>query len=270
MQISVSTAASYLGANFRLGKRRLQVHSVRPYSREAYDYFGRLDDVDARIQRFDRANAYVIDASKDAGSPYWDTMGTFTTLCAKGYAGLTIPLRDGMDVGTGVNLSSGNYNAVTGYVGDGSTMYIDSGRNNNADGQNDASRGVWISTPNSSTFLYLGAGATDAGTDGILTNATRSRSTSASAHTAPTAGFAGISRAASTGYDYRKSGATTAITQASQTPFDGNIFIGARNESGTPAGQLDGRLAVYHIGPAITLATMDTILTEFMARVAAA
>ena len=66
-----------------------------------------------------------------------------------------------------------------------------------------------------------------------------------------TVGLLGISRSASTGYDYRSNGTTGTRTTASVTPAAGNMDVFAIN--GTANGSF--RLATYHAGPALNLAT---------------
>jgi len=253
----------------------------RRYSAAALDYFARLDAVSGRVQAYDRANANLIDALVALGGAYWDTAGTITTLCAKAFAGLTVPLRDGMSVGTSYNFVSGDLNVKTGLKGNASNKYLGANRNNNADGQNDNSNSVWITEANTAgtgTIAFMGAGAAANGANVISANTatfvytTRSRCATGT-NTSYTSGshrtgFHGIARTGSANYGFKFSDLTGTITQASQTAFNGDVLVFGRNDaSNVPGIFSDARMSVYHIGPAVTMATLEGILSTFMTEV---
>jgi hypothetical protein len=242
--------------------------SRRRYSAAARDYFARLDAVSGRVTAYDRANANLIDALVALGGAYWDTAGTITTLCAKGFDGLTVPLRDGMDVGTSYNFVSGDLNVKTGLKGDGTSKYIDSNRNNNADGQNDKSIGVYISALGTriATEGIMGVSAT-AGDSHIIRAsgvvAYRVNFSTVGAVSGDlSVGHVGVSRSAATQITYRVAGATNTLVQHSTTPLSGSTDIFRRSPQFAPH-----RFSAYHIGPALTLATLDGILATFMSEV---
>jgi hypothetical protein len=242
--------------------------SRRRYSAAARDYFARLDAVSGRVTAYDRANANLIDALVALGGAYWDTAGTITTLCAKGFDGLTVPLRDGMNVGTSYNFVSGDMNVKTGLKGDGTSKYIASGRNNNADGQNNKSIGVWLSAlgDRAATEGLIGAGSTG---DSHLLRASTSLffrinySTATAVATGDwSSGYIGAQRSSATEINWRNGGSTATASQGSTTPLDSETFVFRRG-----ANYVAHRVSAYHIGPALTLATLDGILSTFMTEV---
>lgn len=168
---------------------------------------------------------------------------------------------------TNVNFVSGDYDRKTGLLGNASTKYINSGRNNNAEGQNSKHVSLYASA--------FGSGA-DATFLGALPNTGAGRSnfeyvpatTNLSFHcnsvntavtrTGPTVGFVGTSRASSTAITTRMSGSTETGTVNSQTPYDGNLFVFCRNLNGSPNQYTNARIAFYSIGDSLTLATLDS------------
>ena len=256
-----------------LGQRRMS--PLHPMTR---DYIARLQAVSGHEPAFDAANDYLIRELVNLGGAYWDTMGTMTTLVGKKWEGLLVPLRDGMDVGTNVNFVSGDFNAKTGLLCDGNKK-INSNRNNNADPQNSQSMGFWRTTSGSIGvgvgFIGVGGGGT-AGSSGILqvTNnqtAFRSRQTGGGgvAFIGWELGYSGVNRATAENYSYRVSGESFTVTEASQTPHNSPIGVFQRMTSNEFSGSTatGHRFSLYHIGPALDLATLDSILTEYMARI---
>jgi hypothetical protein len=205
---------------------------------------------------------------------------------ARTLAGALVPL-----VGTAptnFNFVAGDYNRKTGLVGNGTSKYLNSNRNNNADPQNSQHLSAWKTTIHNTilagTFgAIIGAGGTSTGASQIfraggvsagLNEGARSRNTVANTPLGPeppATGFAGLSRAAAGAYTYRTASASTSITQASETPSSDSIFVFARNNgSGTPQGYLNSRLAFYSIGESLDLALLDARVTTLVNAIAAA
>ena len=196
---------------------------------------------------------------------------------ARTLAGALVPM-----VGAGptaFNFVSGDYNRTTGLVGDGITKYLDSNRNNNADGQDSCHQAVFASTAQSGVAVvaYIGAGlgnvpgATHIGcnrpSDEIFT---RSRSINVSTSpvgTGAATGLIGSSRASSSNYTYRVSGASAVSSTVSEVPLIGNVLVFNRI---TSSGFTDARLSYYSIGPDADLEAMDTAITTCMNALAAA
>jgi hypothetical protein len=256
--------------------RRAVVRSPLRFSLAATDYLKRLDAEGARVRMFDKANANLIDALVELGGAYWDTAGTITTLCAKGFDGLTVPLRDGMNVGTPVAFEAGDLNVKTGLKGDGSSKYIDSNRNNNADGQNDFSMGFWATEIGSvDAYMGVGDGSANVGSSQIFVTSidpndifVRNRGGTSASTTSPgsnATGYIGTARATASEITIRGNGTTSSHTFSSFTPTSGNLLVFRR----TAGNYVSARIPLYHIGPALDLGTLDGILSNFMAEVAA-
>jgi len=163
-----------------------------------------------------------------------------------------------------------NYNRKTGLQANGTDNYINSGRNNNADPQNNNHNAAYINTVPTSGATIMGAGVVTTGATSLLTGATRNRNTTAQNYSSiTTGGFVGASRALSTAYANRANGTTLSVTQASETPANGNMLIFARNGLGTdiplgPTLYANPRLAFYSIGESLDLQKLDARVTDLI------
>ena len=197
---------------------------------------------------------------------------------ARTLAGALVPL-----VGTAPtnnNFVSGDYNRETGLVGDGSTKYLNSNRNNNADPQNSQHLSVFASTANTSVTAALIATTGADGASQIFTDTTaaagqtffRSRTTASPLVFGATGvnnrtGFHGVSRSSSTAVSGRVSSVSTQFSNASTTPL--NASIGVFNNGSTGA-FTNARLAFYSIGESLDLALLDARVTDLINAFAAA
>ncbi len=184
---------------------------------------------------------------------------------------------------TNNNFVSGDYNRETGLVGNRTTKYLNSNRNNDADPQDDQHMSVHVHTAHtggsSGYGIYIGAGiSSQTGTTNIRLGETtpqfrpRNRSSSAdiaAAGSGTATGFVGMSRAASTNYDLRYSGGNTNFTRTSQTRLNQNVFVFAGATSGV-ANFTNARLSFYSIGESIDLADLDSRVSTLMTDLAAA
>jgi hypothetical protein len=183
---------------------------------------------------------------------------------------------------TNVNFVSGDYNRKTGLVGDGSTKYLNSNRNNNADPQNSSHCSAFFGTNYVATLAnsaILGAGGGTTGSNQIQVGAGsslpvfRNRSTSFVGRTNPASfsGLIGLSRANSSNFTARFNGSNFTDAIASETPFNGNILVFARNSSTLEPGLFsNSRLAFYSIGESLDLALLDARVTDLINAFAAA
>ena len=193
----------------------------------------------------------------------WDAIKACCVLCGPDtLAGALVPL-----VGTAPtnnNFVAGDYNRLTGLVGDGSTKYLDSNRNNNADPQDDKHFSVYLSESIAATQNFFGA-LPSTGT-GRSTFDYTSGNVRAFVNThpnpvnfaGPVSGFLGANRSSSASFVARNGGSTVTASEASQTPYDGNLFVFTRNLSGSPSGYSATRIAFYSIGEALDLEALDT------------
>ena len=182
---------------------------------------------------------------------------------ARTLAGALVPL-----VGTAptnVSFVSGDYNRKTGLVGNGSTKYLNSNRNNNADPQNNQHNAVWASSV--ATGLAIASNPVSViGASGIGLGGRKSRNVSALSGLNMQIGLCGISRSASANYNYRVGGANNLSVQVSQTSSAGSLII-----LGDGAGAYGNhRLAFYSIGESLDLALLDARVTTLINAFAAA
>ena len=172
-----------------------------------------------------------------------------------------------------------NYNRETGLQANGTDNYINSGRNNNADPQNNQHLSVMISTATTSTAstnpIYIGAGAlgTEATFMGRLASNGdlyfKSRGADYEAISPGSAtGLIGLSRSSSSFYTSRVAGVNLNQNRTSQVPTDRNIFVfAATADPGRPS---NGRLAFYSIGESLDLAALDTRVSNLITAIGAA
>jgi hypothetical protein len=184
---------------------------------------------------------------------------------ARTLAGALIPLAGTAPTNVGPFVT-GDYNRKTGLVGNGSTKYLNSNRNNNVDPQDNNHNSIYITSITSGTQAYIGAdpptnstGANNIGrTDTLFL---RSRNASFVPRTVPSvASLIGTSRATSASFVTRASGVNESHSQSSQTSYNGNVTIFA-----TGANFLStSRLAFYSIGESLDLALLDTRITTLI------
>jgi len=204
----------------------------------------------------------------------WDAIKACCILAgARTLAGALVPL-----VGTAptnYNFVAGDYDRGTGLVGDGSTKYLDSNRNNNADPQNSVHQCCFISTaPTTGTArIYMGAGVVNAGTTHLVRTtpgsfSSRNRNSAENVSvSAPVTGVAGHSRSSSTSYIVRANSTNYTESRTSETPFNGNVFVFATNPASFYS---DARLAFYSIGEALDLVLLDARVTTLINAIGAA
>jgi hypothetical protein len=171
---------------------------------------------------------------------------------------------------TNFNFVAGDYNRKTGLVGDGSTKYLDSNRNNNADPRNSNHNAFYVSQAVTTGSALMGAGGFIAGANTILINLMRNR-TSDSFVTGSfgVAGLDGHTRSQESGFTSRSSSVSVFRNVISEEPFNGNVFVFARNSSG-PNGNCNARLAFYSIGESLDLALLDARVTDLITAIGAA
>jgi hypothetical protein len=178
---------------------------------------------------------------------------------------------------TNFNFVSGDYNRKTGLVGNTSTKYLNSNRNNNADPQNSKHVSVYVS---------LGAigdqrGAIGSGVDGgnsfittvggsgdilaaVINNGGQQFSASGQMLVS---GFKGVSRSASTSSLFRTEGFNRSSGMNSITPVNAGIAVFRNGLTGLSGAH---RLAFYSIGESLNLALLDARVTALVNAFAAA
>jgi hypothetical protein len=235
---------------------------------DAQSYITAVETVDGQALEAgvrDAINAFVVGCKADG---IWTAIKACCIMAgARTRLGAMVPLVGAAP--TSFNFVDGDYNRKTGLVGDGSTKYLDSNRNNNADPQNSQHLSVYISTASTisaANRAYIGAGLGDAGSSQMFAQSTigiyvRSREFgSGTPLPVSTIGFLGKSRLSASGYTVRGSNQNYSFTAASQTPFNQNIVVFGRNLS---AGS-NARLAFYSIGESLGLALLDARVTDLI------
>ena len=233
----------------------------------AASYFSRLAAAgDTTHVAYKQPLTNYITSLVELGGAYWDTMLSAASFVGVGIQGITVPLRDGMTVPTQNNFVAGDLNTLTGLLCNGSTKRISTNTDQSNYAQNDTSVSTYrTETVSGTNPFYFGTNlANGFGARGsFITACYGAQAVTGSAST--TVGLLGLSRSASTGYDYRSNGTTGTRTTASVTPASGNLDIFAIN--GTTSGSF--RLATYHAGSALDLATLeglqDTLISEIAA-----
>jgi hypothetical protein len=217
----------------------------------------------------DAFDAFIKGCKEDGN---WNAIKTGCVMAGwNGLTGALTPLKDGAP--TNFNFVSSDYNRETGLLGNGTTKYLDSNRNNNADPQDNFSLSVYTTVAGDTVISgnSMGAGGTvinGAASLGATTGSSRNRSTAIfSPADTGFVGFHGTSRNDSASYNYRRLQSSQVVTQGSQTPFNGNVFVFANTG---PSALSNVRLSFYHIGESVDLAKLDSRVTTLMSNIATA
>jgi hypothetical protein len=202
---------------------------------------------------------------------------------ARTLAGALVPL-----VGpapTNFNFVSGDYNRETGLVGNGTTKYLNSNRNVNADPQNSYHQSIYVANAPtggpSDHRTHIGAGAAGTGSSQINTLPggsggeirffNRNGTGNVTLNVGNVTGLIAMSRSSSANYVSRFNNSNTTNTQSSQTPHNGNALVFARNSaSNVPGNFSNARMSWYSIGESLDLALLDARLSTLMTDIAAA
>jgi hypothetical protein len=188
---------------------------------------------------------------------------------ARTLTGALVPLTGAAP--TNFNFVSGDYNRKTGLVGDGSTKYLNSNRNNDADPQNSNHNAVWLHTIGITEKAYMGL-AVEGGNWNLIYNQiqdrlfARNRSSSGVGGTASGPliapfSIAGCSRSGNTTVNLRAGGANVAFTSySSGLPASSNLLIYRRGLGN----YTDARIAFYSIGESLDLALLDARVTDLI------
>jgi hypothetical protein len=249
-------------------------NTYTPMDSDAAAYIAAVEGVSGDNQALEPAVRCAIDqfvlGCKTDG--IWNAIKASCILAgARTLSGALVPLAG--TAPTNNNFVSGDYNRKTGLVGDGSTKYLNSNRNNNADPQNSkhmaffattrttvtgrgfigtptvVSGGSWIAISGSGSFPLL-----------VRINAASS-SGDISASSIPVANtFIGGNRATSSQQQVRINGSTFSYSQASvnSSSEDIRVFGGAGALSN------DSRLAFYSIGESLNLALLNARVTTLI------
>jgi hypothetical protein len=251
-----------------VGSRR-----IFEFDSNALSYLNAVEAADGEALEFGvkvAVNDFVIGCKADG---IWSAIKASCILAgARTLSGALVPL-----VGTAptnFNFVSGDYNRETGLVGNGSTKYLDSNRNNNADPQNNYHFATFIGAASSVGCIYIGSGVTtgepgvsnvywDGGNQVGFRNRTGNIDFFSSGSPI---GLLGTSRASSAAYTARLNGSNNTVTRASQSPFNGVTGVFAAPAKADL--RTNARLAFYSIGEALDLAQLDARVTTLVSHIA--
>ena len=237
----------------------------------AASYFSRLAAAgDTTHVAYKQPLTNYITSLVELGGAYWDDMLSAASFVGVGIQGITVPLRDGMTVPTQSNFVADDLDQLTGLKGDASTKLINTGYIDSDLAQNDGSLSTYVTAPATVNNTYY-AGTTTVGNTGTFLRDV-SNSCQLNVHggliangTDIISGLVGASRTDSTNVNARSNQTNYPFTDTSTTPTSDALQIFARSS----ANRSDARLATYHAGPALNLATLealqDTLITEIAA-----
>jgi hypothetical protein len=279
---TVATGASVSPTAFAI-----EISAVAPdvvassFDADAAAYIAAVEAADAQTLEPEVKTAYndfVVGCKSDG---IWNAIKASCILAgARTLTGALTPL-----VGTAptnFNFVSGDYNRKTGLVGDGSTKYLNSNRNNNADPQNNQHMACYqtsLSTAGSNSRLMSGRDpATGTGSsqitcvdvDNMNEFFSRFNGTIWNVLPRPAAPkFLGITRASGTEYVYRQAGTSATRNDSSAAAASQNIFI-FTDPRLTSMFYTNARLAFYSIGESLDLALLDTRVSTLISAIDAA
>jgi hypothetical protein len=250
----------------------VQRRRVSVYDPDAQAYITAVEAADTQALEIgvkDAINAFVVGCKADE---IWSAIKASCILAgARTLAGALVPLVGAAP--TNFNFVAGDYNRKTGLVGNGSTKYLNSNRNNNADPQNSFHMSCYVTVIASATSVYMGGGVTTAETGisnmGRAAAATFARNRAGIAGTSLSAlpvGFVATDRSSSTNYTRRANGAQDSRTEASQSPSSFDLMVFSSTGGAFPS---NARLAFYSIGESLDLALLDARVTALIDAIAA-
>ena len=199
----------------------------------------------------------------------WDAIKASCILAgARTLDGALVPL-----VGTAptnFNSVSGDYNRTTGLIGDGSTKYLDSNRNNNAEPQ-DNQHFSWYSPDynNSSPSVSSDESGATSGMSLLTKGNVRSRSAINTLFTG-TSPFVGMSRSSAPTVDIRYNGSTVTYNRTSAAPTSSPILVYRLTNSSGFDVYSASRQSFYSIGESLDLALLEARVSTLMTDLAAA
>jgi hypothetical protein len=216
-------------------------------------------------------NSFVIGCKADG---IWSSIKSSCILAgARTLPGALVPL-----VGTAptpVSFVSADYNRTTGLLGNGTTKYLNSNRNNNADPQNNFHSSVYLNLIGIDGRAYIGVGGNNTtGTTHLFANAgsfaSRNRTSSILTGGLASTGFLGHARSAINAIKLRHNSTEYTASFNSAAPFSSDSFVFARGVSTTPQLLASGRISFYSIGESLDLAALDSRVSTLMTALVAA
>ena len=252
------------------GDIRLAQGYTRPDDADAVAYITAVEAADGQPLETEvrmAINTFVKGCKVDG---IWDAIKASCILAgARTLNGALVPLAGAAP--TNYNFVAGDYNRKTGLVGDGSTKYLNSNRNNNDDPRDSKHLAVYQTSfhTRDTTRAAIGSGTGGLGDSHLITAESPPRvffrintgNVSADLGSSGTnLGLWGSSRSGSSGYVGRFAGVSNFYSDISSSPSSGLISVFARSGDNIS----DARLAFYSIGESLDLALLDARVTDLI------
>jgi hypothetical protein len=219
-------------------------------------------------------NTFVVGCKSDG---IWTAIKASCILAgARTLAGALVPLVGAAP--TPFAFLEADYNRKTGLVGNGSSKYLNSNRNNNADPQNNRHAVAYANPPDNSGKYLIGARAP--GTD-VGSTQVRQSSFSACLSNVDSGdiigaempinifSLKGVSRSSLSSYIARVNNNNYAITRTSTTAANQLLYIFNRTDLAASTFS-NARIAFYSIGESLDLALLDARVTALIAAISTA
>ena len=237
---------------------------------EALDYINKVERAEKRSTESGvrlAINDFVRGCKIDGT---WNAIKACVILCgAQTLTGALIPLVGAAP--TNFNFVAADYNRKTGLVGDGSTKYLNSNRNNNTDPQNSKHIAAYLSSYTDLDNVSFAISSSNTGSTigvsqitlngNVNTIVGRANSTQNLPLPAVYGGsfLVGVARNSNTTITLRSNNTTVTGAKNSQVPNDANIQIYGFTTNYTSA-----RIAFYSIGEGLDLALLDARVTALI------
>jgi len=247
---------------------------------DAAAYIEAVEAADGQLLEFGvgkAINDFVVGCKFDG---IWDAIKASCILAgARTLSGALVPLKG--TAPTNYNFVAGDYDRKTGLVGDGSTKYLDSNRNNNADPQNSKHLSVYATTVSNANQAFAAARKSSVDNTGqtSLTSLSNGATSGRANAETPQNGaslpinsstFIGVARLNSTQVVYRIIGTNYTGSITSQTPAANSTGIFARKSGTVFDAFTASRFSFYSIGEALDLALLDSRVTNLITAFGAA
>jgi hypothetical protein len=243
---------------------------------DAAVYLSRVEAADGQVLEAGVSTAvdqFVLGCKSDG---IWTAIKASCILSgARTLAGALVPLVGAAP--TNFNFVSGDYNRETGLVGNGTTKYLESNRNNNADPQDSKHVSVYLSEKGNDSTVILSAGfPNEPGETGLgwassmyaTVNETGWNPVASITYAGFAAGLFGASRSISSAVAVRGNQTNATLSNNSQSPYNGGIRIYRSSPATTFTSS--ARLAFYSIGESLDLVLLDARVTTLINAFAAA
>ena len=238
----------------------LFISSVFTYDEDAGNYIQAVETADAQaLEPATRKaiNNFVIGCKQDG---IWTAIKASCILAgARTRLGALTPLVGAAPAS--FNFADGDYDRKIGLVGDGSTKYLDSNRNNNADPQDSKHVSVFPTSVPGSRNVITTVGSPSGSTTYTTNSAGRGGVNSSLGPSGigimAANKLTGLSRSSGTTVDFRTNSISSTFSATSLTPGSGNLSIYG-------GGNLNCSLAFYSIGESLDLALLDARVTDLI------